>query len=209
MQSRTRAILASFILLVVAAILSLWNVNAMASTFIKRALPSFVIHDNLLQRPLFALTNSRLKQSASPESPSAIYSRTFNTTSPFAKSSNSSRKMANSTHLFDAVNERHSYYSLSDSSPISDDRIQEIVQDTLLGVPSAFNSQTTRLALVLNKEHKKLWQIVREVYKQQLPQDKFEHANQRFNMFEAAYGTVSIKFSRTGNSEAPLTWSAI
>lgn len=99
--------------------------------------------------------------------------------------------MADSTYFFDAIKSRHSYYSLSGSSPIPDSRIQEIVESTLLNVPSAFNSQTTRLVLVLNKEHKKLWQLVREVYKQQLPADKFEHANQRFNGFEAAYGTVS------------------
>ena len=92
--------------------------------------------------------------------------------------------------LFDAVKYRHSVYTLTNESPISDDRIQEIVQDTLLNVPSAFNSQSTRLVLVLNEEHKKLWELVREVYRQQLPPEKFEQANKRFGGFQAAYGTV-------------------
>ena len=92
--------------------------------------------------------------------------------------------------MLDAIKYRHSVYPLAHESPISNDRIEEIVKETLLNVPSAFNSQTTRLVLVLNEKHTKLWDMVREVYKQQLPAEKFERANQRFGMFQDAYGTV-------------------
>ncbi|KAL8999519.1 MAG: hypothetical protein Q9188_005869 [Gyalolechia gomerana] len=89
-----------------------------------------------------------------------------------------------------AIKDRRTYYALESSSPIPDSRIQEIVKDAILHVPSAFNSQTTRAVLLLNEEHKKMWDLVVEVYKQQLPEDKFNRANQRFPMFRAAYGTI-------------------
>ena len=190
MHPLTRAALASLVLLVVAALLNLQPVNEMANTLIKRLLPRSASR-SCLQRPFLATAASYLSEVTSSTSPPPVYTRTFNTTSPFSNPNSNSYTMANSTNFFDAIKARHSVYSLSDSSPISDARIQEIVQDTLLNVPSAFNSQTTRLVLVLKQEHKKLWQLVREVYRQQLPADKFEHANQRFVGFEAAYGTVS------------------
>ncbi|KAI4148057.1 MAG: hypothetical protein L6R39_002916 [Caloplaca ligustica] len=57
-------------------------------------------------------------------------------------------------------------------------------------VPSAFNSQTTRAVILLNEEHKKCWDLIAEVFKQQLPAEKFERANQRFQGFKAGYGTI-------------------
>lgn len=39
-----------------------------------------------------------------------------------------------------------------------------------------------------------MWDLVVEVFKQQLPEDKFNRANKRFPMFRAAYGTVSECF---------------
>ena len=58
--------------------------------------------------------------------------------------------------------------------------------------PSAFNSQTGRVVVVLKKEHVKLWEAIKEVYKAMLPEDKYNGAKERFDMFQAAYGTVSL-----------------
>ena len=99
--------------------------------------------------------------------------------------------MSSSKSLFETVKNRRTYYALSNESTISDARIQEIVKDAVLHTPSAFNSQTSRVVLLLGDEHKKMWDLTTEVYKQSLPEDKFNHANQRFQMFKGAYGTVS------------------
>ena len=93
--------------------------------------------------------------------------------------------------LFDLVKERRTIYSLSHESPIPDAKIQEIVTETIRNVPSAFNSQSTRLVLILGKEHQKLWDTITDVYRQMLPAESFEKANQRFPGFRAGYGTVS------------------
>ncbi|KAL8946616.1 MAG: hypothetical protein Q9222_007007 [Ikaeria aurantiellina] len=98
--------------------------------------------------------------------------------------------MASSKPFFEAVKDRRTYYALSSESTIPDSRIQEIVKDAVLHVPSAFNSQTSRAVVLLGEEHKKMWDIAIEVYKQSLPEEKFNHANQRFQMFKAGYGTI-------------------
>ncbi|KAL2046587.1 hypothetical protein ABVK25_011712 [Lepraria finkii] len=98
--------------------------------------------------------------------------------------------MADSKPFLAAVESRRTYYQLSNESYISDARIKEIVTFALKHTPSPFNSQTSRLVLVLKKEHEKLWDTITEVYKAMLPEDKFTHAKQRFDGFRAGYGTV-------------------
>ena len=71
---------------------------------------------------------------------------------------------------------RRTYYALKDTSPIPNSHIQELVHDTIKHTPSPLNSQTTRVALVLKDEHKKLWGNIMGVYEAMLPADHFAHA---------------------------------
>lgn len=101
-----------------------------------------------------------------------------------------STTMANIVAFLETTKARRSYYQLSNESPISDTRIQEIVRHAISHVPSAFNSQTTRVVVLLRSEHEKLWDAATEVYKASLPEEPFKRAEQRFSLFRAAYGTV-------------------
>ena len=98
--------------------------------------------------------------------------------------------MAESKSLPDAISSRRSYYQMSTESTISDARIKELIAHTIKHVPSAFNSQTTRMVVVLKEKHEELWDAIMEVYKVQLPAEKFEHAKERMVGFRKAYGTV-------------------
>ena len=98
---------------------------------------------------------------------------------------------ADSKNFLDATESRRTYYQLTNESTISDARIKELVAHTIKHVPSAFNSQTTRMVVVLKEKHEELWDAIMEVYKVQLPADKFEHAKGRMVGFRKAYGTVS------------------
>jgi predicted oxidoreductase (fatty acid repression mutant protein) len=104
--------------------------------------------------------------------------------------------MADSKSFFSAVESRRTIYQLSHESPIPDARIKEIVTFALKHTPSSFNSQTSRVVLVLKKKHQELWDAIAEVYKAMLPEDKFNHAKQKFDGFRAGYGTVSSLTSR-------------
>lgn len=89
------------------------------------------------------------------------------------------------------MKERRSYYNLSDKSPISDKEIKELIDFAVLNVPSAFNSQSTRVVLLLNEHHKKFWEIVKDVLLKITGPDKFEPTRQKVeNFFQSGHGTV-------------------
>ena len=62
----------------------------------------------------------------------------------------------------EALKHRRTYYSITYQSPVSDEEIELIVNLAVTHVPSAFNSQSTRVVLLLGENHKKLWHIVKE-----------------------------------------------
>ncbi|CAD6564916.1 MAG: hypothetical protein ASARMPREDX12_004500 [Alectoria sarmentosa] len=98
--------------------------------------------------------------------------------------------MADSKDFLNATETRRTNYQLTNESTISDARIKELVAHVIKHVPSAFNSQTSRMVVVLKEKHEELWDAIMEVYKVQLPADKFEHAKGRMDGFRKAYGTV-------------------
>ena len=64
--------------------------------------------------------------------------------------------------------------------------IEQVVKHT----PSAFNSQTARVVLLLGDSHTKLWNITMEALRKIVPEDKFEPTKEKINSFNAGYGTV-------------------
>ena len=65
----------------------------------------------------------------------------------------------------EAMAHRRSYYSIGSDSSVLDEEIVHIIREAVKNVPSAFNSQSTRIVLLLGDEHKKLWNIVKETLK--------------------------------------------
>ncbi|KAJ5809205.1 uncharacterized protein N7503_001423 [Penicillium pulvis] len=100
------------------------------------------------------------------------------------------------TTLLELVKSRRTYYGLKAESPISDDAIERIVEDSVLHVPSSFNTQTSRVVLLLKEEHKKVWDIAISameglVAAGVLTQEAYEASTKpKLNAFRAAYGTV-------------------
>ncbi|KAJ5492431.1 hypothetical protein N7453_010528 [Penicillium expansum] len=95
-------------------------------------------------------------------------------------------KNAATASLLELVKARRTFYDLKGESPVSDDVIERIVQDSVLHVPSSFNTQTSRVVLLLKEEHKKGLVAAGHV-----PKEQFETATKpKLNSFRAAYGTV-------------------
>lgn len=91
----------------------------------------------------------------------------------------------------EAILHRRSYYALTAESPVSDAKIEEILRFALKNVPSAFNSQSTRLVLLLHEQHKRLWQIVEETLRGIVPAASFASTKAKIdNSFASGYGTV-------------------
>ena len=73
----------------------------------------------------------------------------------------------------EALEHRRSYYSIGNVSPVLDEEVVHIVRTAVKNVPSAFNSQSTRIVLLLGDEHKKLWDIVKNTLKQRISPEAF------------------------------------
>ena len=135
--------------------------------------------------------------------PSLHFTSTFSpqSSSPHSSSqshfSTSPHTMSTQKSFIEAIKERRTYYQLNKESPISDKQITEIAEKAVLHVPSSFNSQSTRLVVLLNKEHDQFWDYVLEVLKPIVPEDQFSGTEQRISGFKAGYGTVCIHFPNT------------
>lgn len=91
----------------------------------------------------------------------------------------------------EAMGHRRSHYGIADKSSISDGEIENIIEFALINVPSAFNSQSTRIVLLLGKEHHKLWDITKETLKAMIPPNAFGKTEEKINgSFACGYGTV-------------------
>ncbi len=90
-----------------------------------------------------------------------------------------------------AMEHRRSYYALSDRSPVADERIEEILRLAVKHVPSPFNSQSTRVVLLLGEHHRKLWHIVTETLRKLVSEDSFVKTKAKIDHgFASGYGTV-------------------
>ncbi|EHI99714.1 nitroreductase [Clostridium sp. DL-VIII] len=95
-----------------------------------------------------------------------------------------------SKDFLSAVADRRSYYGISKETVVSDERIEEIIEHSVKHTPSAFNSQSARIVLLLGKEHDKLWDITKEALRKIVPADKFKDTEDKINSFKSGYGTV-------------------
>jgi predicted oxidoreductase (fatty acid repression mutant protein) len=94
------------------------------------------------------------------------------------------------TSIIQNFQKRRSIYSLSDNIPISDKDVKTMIEECIIHAPSAFNSQSGRVVLLLNDEHKKLWEIVLTELAKVTPVEKFTATELKISSFAAGYGTV-------------------
>lgn len=90
----------------------------------------------------------------------------------------------------EVIQNRRSHYMLSKESPVPDKEIEQILEFALNNTPSAFNSQSTRMVLLLGNHHTKLWEIVLDCLKKILPEKEHASVSEKIQMFSNAYGTV-------------------
>ena len=89
-----------------------------------------------------------------------------------------------------SIKNRRSFYAIGKDKSISDDEIEEIVRHAVTNTPSAFNSQSGRVLLLLGKEHDKLWDLTKEILRAIIPPDKFAPTDEKIDSFKNGYGTV-------------------
>ncbi len=91
----------------------------------------------------------------------------------------------------EALEHRRSYYSIGSDSPVMDEEVIHIIRTAVKNVPSAFNSQSTRVVLLLGDEHKRLWDIVKNILKQHVSPEAFVNTESKIDRcFAAGHGTI-------------------
>jgi predicted oxidoreductase (fatty acid repression mutant protein) len=89
-----------------------------------------------------------------------------------------------------AVADRRTIYGIGKESTVSDSRIKEIIDHAVKYTPSAFNSQSARVVLLLGKHHDRLWDMVKEALRKIVPAENFSSTEGKINSFKNGYGTI-------------------
>lgn len=95
-----------------------------------------------------------------------------------------------SNQFLNTLEQRRSYYGISKDVVVSEDRIQELVFESVRHTPSAFNSQSARVVVLFGKQHDRLWDIAMEALRSIVPAESFSTTEEKINSFKNGYGTV-------------------
>ena len=98
--------------------------------------------------------------------------------------------MKNTYTYLEAAQHRRTYYGITSQSPVSDADIEEMVKNAVLHSPSAFNSQSGRVLLLLGRHHARLWGIVMETLRRIAKPEAWAATEKKVGGFAAGYGTA-------------------
>ena len=92
--------------------------------------------------------------------------------------------------FLEAVAKRRSHYAIDKTEVVKRERIEEIINSSVLNAPSAMNAQSARVVVLFGEQHDRLWEIVKETLKKVVPEQDFERTAEKLSSFKAGYGTV-------------------
>ena len=96
----------------------------------------------------------------------------------------------NMNKITDIYKKRRSIYALGNTISITDKELISIIENCLLHAPSAFNSQSGRIVLLLGNEHKKLWEIALKTLAPIAIPEKFTTTELKIASFASGYGSI-------------------
>jgi len=92
--------------------------------------------------------------------------------------------------FYSAIKERRTRYGISKEVSVTNDRIEEIISEAVKHTPSAFNSQSARVMILLGENHDRLWEITKESLRQIVPRENFSPTEEKIESFKNGYGSV-------------------
>ena len=92
-----------------------------------------------------------------------------------------------SSPFLSAIETRRSVYGLTNSSPIPDQKVVDIVKTAITNAPSSFNVQSARAVVVFGEEQLKVWDLILAAIQEDKPNLHGWAAS-----FRGAYGSVCI-----------------
>ncbi|WP_367295022.1 nitroreductase family protein [Levilactobacillus yonginensis] len=93
--------------------------------------------------------------------------------------------------FIELAKQRRTIYSLGRNVKLSEAELTDLIKESIKNSPSAFNNQTTRVVILFGDSHEKLWDIVIDRLKQEVPDEAaFAKTTAKVNSFKAAFGTI-------------------
>ena len=93
-------------------------------------------------------------------------------------------------NLLSAIQDRRTYYAIGSDAVLSDAETAKRIEQAVLHVPSAFNSQSGRVVVLFGEAHKKLWNITLETLHAIVAADRFAPTEEKIASFAAGHGSV-------------------
>lgn len=85
---------------------------------------------------------------------------------------------------------RRTVYALGNRLTLAEDEIIETIKEAVRQAPSAFNSQSSRILILLGQEHHRFWELTREQLRKIVPPENFQGTSDKIDGFAAAAGSV-------------------
>ncbi len=98
--------------------------------------------------------------------------------------------MVNQDYI-ETIKKRRSIYALGKNVADNNEDIAQLIQSAIKESPSSFNNQTVRAAILFGKSSDKLWEIVAERLKSEVPdEESYKATRQKVDSFKAGVGTI-------------------
>lgn len=94
------------------------------------------------------------------------------------------------SEYMNAIVNRRSMYNLSGETTLPDEELEDKLQQLVKNLPTAYNMQSTCMAMLTGDAHKKLWNIVLETLRPKVAPEKFARTESKIGSFAAGYGTI-------------------
>ena len=70
------------------------------------------------------------------------------------------------------LKERRSIYEIENKTLVSDEYLKDMLTQVILYAPTSFNSQSSKMVLLLRQEHKEFWNVVMQELKSRVAPEK-------------------------------------
>lgn len=92
--------------------------------------------------------------------------------------------------LLDLAQKRRSCYNLTNQIPLSQAQLVALIQMAVKHAPSAFNSQSSRVLVLLDEKHRTFWELTENELKKIVPPENWAQTAEKITAFAKAYGTL-------------------
>ncbi len=93
------------------------------------------------------------------------------------------------TNLKESIINRRSIRKVKKNAAITKEKIEELLKISV-HAPSSFNMQSGRVVVLMDNEHEKFWDIVKETLRARVPAENFAATEERLQGFKDGVGTI-------------------